>query len=267
MNRLRSTAQVLVLALGLASAAFAQAEPMKPRMWWVHEEHVKPSMLAQYEAASRDFRQMVSDNRAAMPTFGYTAFAGADFVYTYLAPIGNLAGGDTIRAEFDALGRAAGARMGEVMGRNGAATESFDDWIILERPDLSYVPATPRLKPEEMGWANADFYYILPGREMEIPALSTEFQALWKAKGIQNGWTYYEAISGEGLPLIVIRSDAKDAADWAAADAKDLATVGAEGQALFAKAMAMTRKFERRSGTLRRDLSLMPPMASWMPKK
>jgi hypothetical protein len=43
--------------------------------------------------------------------------------------------------------------------------------------------------------------------------------------------------------------------------------VGAEGQALFAKALAITRRLEHRGGAVRRDLSLMPPMAGGMTKK
>jgi hypothetical protein len=251
-----------VLSLPLVAAFAMSHGEAQPRMWWVHEERVKPGMLAQYETASLDFVKMVAENRAAMPTFGFTGFAGADFTYTYLVPIDGLAGAAVVRAEFGALGAAAGARMADVMGRSGAATESMADWIVEEHPELSYRPASPRLEPGTARYSSVAFYYLQPGREMEARALAGEFVALWKAKGLRNGWRYYEAVTGGEMPLVLIQSEAKDAADWAAADAADNAAVGAEGQALFQKALSITRRFEVRSGIRRPDLSLAPPAAA-----
>jgi hypothetical protein len=201
---------------------------------------------------------MVEENRAAMPSFAFTGFAGTDLTYSFLAPIQGMAGGDRLRAEFEALGRAAGQRMGEVMSRSGEATESMADWIIEEHPASSYAPATPRLDPAACNYTTVDFYYLQPGREMEARALSKEFVALWKSKGIKDGWRYYEAVTGPDLPLVLIQVDAKDAADFAAADAANAAALGAEGQALFAKALALTRRIERRSALRRPDLSAAP---------
>lgn len=269
IRSIRRATSVLALAAAIAPvAAFAMAHTeMKPRLWWVHEERAKPNMIAQYEAASKDFTKMVSDNRKALPTLSYTAFQTRDFSYKFVVPIETMAGADTIFAGFEALAKAAPERQMDVARRGGAATESMADSIVEERPDLSYRPAQPRLKAEEAGYTNVDYYYLLPGREMEVDALAKEFAALWKAKGIQTPWTLYKAVTGDDLPMILVRTDAKDAADYYTQDAKDVAMAGAEGQALFQKAFAISRRVEHRSGMVRRDLSLAPMMSDPMMKK
>jgi hypothetical protein len=250
----------LCAALLAAAPVIAQANDA-PRLWWVHEERAKPSMVGAYEETTKEFVKMVGDHRAAMPTFAANAYQGDDFTYIFVSPVGTMAGAGALMGEFTALFQAAPQRAMDVMGRGGATMDSVADWIIEEHPELSYRPAAPRLKPEEVGFTRVDFYYLMPGREWEADALAKEFIALWKAKGITNGWRFYRAITGPDLPLLLVASDGKDAADFAAHDAKDLAAVGAEGQALFQKALAFTRRFEQRAATVRRDLSIPPPAA------
>jgi len=63
---------------------------------------------------------------------------------------------------------------------------------------------------------------------------------------------------GHDAPLIVVSVGARDADDFAAQDARCARPLGAEGETLFARAFALTRKFDRRSGWLRPDLSMLP---------
>ena len=59
------------------------------------------------------------------------------------------------------------------------------------------------------------------------------------------------------MPVIVVRSTAKDPADYYAIDMKDRELLGDEGKALFARAFAITRRFETKGGWIRPDLSTM----------
>ena len=133
--------------------------------------------------------------------------------------------------------------------------ERVDESIIQRLPDQSYVPAEPRLESGRVRYYHYGFYYVIPGREPEVEALGQEYLKLFKAKGIKNGYTVYKGVMSADLPHYFVSEGALDAADFAAEDAKTAAAVGPELQALGARLMALTRRYETREAVPRPDLS------------
>jgi hypothetical protein len=131
----------------------------------------------------------------------------------------------------------------------------------MRRPDLSYVPANPRLKPEEQKYVRLQFYYLVPGKEMEAEAIARDYVALFKQKNVTESFSIYISILGDDLPLLVAAIPAKSPADYAAADERTNSITGAEGRALGQRALAITRRIETREAILRPDLSYPPPPA------
>jgi hypothetical protein len=166
---------------------------------------------------------------------------------------------DGIGQDFGALAQKEGAAYADLSKRGGATTDHVRESIVSLAPELSYTSATPRLKPEEAKYFHFDIYYVMPGRETDADALAKEFVALFKAKNMPNGYRLFKSEMGPDMPAIIVEVGAKDAADYYAQETSNRTTLGAEGQALFAKAFALTRRFETRSGWLRPDLSVMPP--------
>jgi hypothetical protein len=242
-----------VLAFGGASAL---AQSPKPQHLLLHQEVAKPSRVRDYETSMKEFVALVKKHKALMPLFSFEAIASPDFTYGYVTPIRNLGDLDTILAEFGALTQATGPTVPDLMKRAGDATDHVRDSVIVTAPELSYAPATPRLKPEEMPYRHFDLYYLRPGTEPEADAVAADFQKLFKAKAIPDGYTLYKVVLGPDMPLYVVTVGALDAADYHAQDAKMRTTLGAEGAALFGRAFALTRRFETREGTFRPDLSL-----------
>jgi hypothetical protein len=243
------------LTLVAGGAAFGQEHPL----YVIHQEVVKPSMQQQYEASGKEFAAMVLKNRAAMPHFSYVGLSSDDFVYTYVAPIPDHGGIDGIGQDFGALAQKEGQAFVELMKRNGAALEYVKEWVVSEVPELCYTPATPRLKPEEMRFFHYDVYYVMPDREAEADALAKEFLALFKGKNVPSGYRLFKADMGPEMPAIVIEVGARDPADFYNQNVANQAAVGAAGKALFARAFAITRRFETKSGWLRPDLSAPSP--------
>src|SRR6185436_18892978 len=147
---MRTVRTAVVSALALAPA-LALAQDVRPKYVVLHQELAKPSMVQQYEATSKEFVALVKKNKALMPHFGFECIQGSDFTYTYVAPIKSMADVDAINAEFGALAQA---------------------------PELSYVPAQPRLKPEETTYRHVDLYFVRPGAEPEADAVSADFVML-----------------------------------------------------------------------------------------
>lgn len=248
-----------VAALLSAVPVGAQWPPSGP-LFAIHEEMVKPSMLAQYELANADFQKLVAEHKATMPHFRYLAFEGEDHNYLFLAPIADLNGHTAIGADFAALAEVAGPRMADVFARSNAAIESWSEFVIMLDPSLSYQPAQPRITLESTTYRRVDFYHLLPGKEAEADAIARDFLALYKAKNLPNPYQIYKGVLGGEMPTLIVVAAGKDAVDFVQAEAADRAALGETAKALFARALAITRRFETRRYVLRPDLSV--PLAA-----
>jgi hypothetical protein len=245
----------LLLQAALALAAGAGFAQEHPSVYLIHQEVVKPSMVQAYEAAAKEFAAMVVRNKALVPHFTYAALAGDDFVYTYVAPIPNSSGIDAIRQDFGQLAQKEGPAFAELMKREGASQEYVKEWVVGLAPELSYAPAAPRLRREDMRYFHYDVYYVMADRGAEADALCKEFLAFFKSKNIPNGYRVFKPQVGPEMPAIIVEVGAKDPTDYETQSANDRVTLGEAGKALFAKAFAITRRFESRGAWLRPDLS------------
>lgn len=243
--------------LFLAATVLAQ-QPAPPTLLYIHEEVAVPSKIADYERTTKEFGAMM---RGANIAFHYDAFSTDDFHYFYVMPMKGMGDVDRIMQIFMAeLPQKVGQeKVLDLMRRSGATMQKTNEWIVLRRDDLSYVPAKPRLKPEEMKARRWDYYYIKPGMEDMVDQISNEWKAASKALESGDGWTLFQAVVGGDLPLVVVSFAGKDAADIAAQDEKFMASLGEKGQALMAKTFQIVRKFDVKYGHWRPDLSNPAP--------
>ncbi len=211
--------RMILLVSLLASAGFAADMP-KPDLFLIHEEIVKPGAVMAYEAASKDFIAALAEKKLAKAAIGADRWAALE--------------------------------------RRGAdATVSYNEFVTMRRPDLSYVPANPRLKAEEQKFVRLDFYYLVPGKQAEAEAIAKDYIALFKAKNITEPFTIYMDVTGNDLPLLVAGIPAKSASDQSAAEERVNSILGSDVLPLQARAMAITRRFDRRTVVYRPDLSRM----------
>jgi len=143
------------------------------------------------------------------------AFSTSDFHYYFILPMTSAGDVDKIMQIFmvDLPRKVGAAKVADVMRRGGATMEKTHEWIVMRRDDISYMPAKPRLKPEEMEYVRYDFYYIKPGMEMEVDAIANDWKAALIAANINDGFTVYQPMVGGDLPLIVVTTGGKSAAD------------------------------------------------------
>jgi hypothetical protein len=255
----RTMSLAAALLLGVAgNGALAAQEMSKGQLWLVHQEIARPSMVGEFEETTKEFVALVKQHKAVMPHFDFVCLQGEDLSYTFAVPIESIGAVDTINAEFGALAQAAGAKFAEVMSRSNAAIESVGEWVVREDPEHSYRPANPRLKNDELRYFAYDFYYLMPGKEEEAKAVAKDFVKLFAAKQIADGYRLFWSVMGPDMPMLFVAVGAKDAADLAQIDARSQQALGAEGQALFHRAHAVTRRYERQRAWLRPDLSILP---------
>lgn len=254
--------RALVLFLLLAPVlAFAQATPPKPQLYWIHEEIARPSMLAQYETVTREILTAFTEKKADPKVFGMQLFTTNDFHYVYVVPISSWGAMDSWDANWKAIGDSIGKeKWKDLMTRGNSAMASYNDFIVMRRDDLSYAPATPRLKTDEHRYFRWEFYYLDPARAEESEQLAKDYAALFKAKNIGDPFTIFMAVSGHDLPLLIVAVPGKSEADFAAEDDRVNATLGNDVRPLQQRALAITRKFEVKEGTFRPELSYPMPV-------
>lgn len=249
--------KIALAFLLLASASLLAAD--KPSFFVLHQELVPPAATASYEQCVKDFAALVTQHHDKSPDFSFQAFSGTDSVYSFVTPIEGFATIDSINSGFWALAEAAGPKWADLMKKSVGTADYARESVLMEDPGLSYKPAAPRLKPEEARFFHFDLYYVQYGREAEALDLAKEFAALFQKKGMPDGYRFLQTVLGPEMPLLVVVSSARDAADFAAQDAKMRERLGEEGKRLFERAYSLCRRFDQKEAWIRPDLSLMPP--------
>ncbi|MGH9361423.1 MAG: hypothetical protein ACRD2T_05855 [Thermoanaerobaculia bacterium] len=252
------TAAALLLG-GLTLPAADMAYMAQRQLLLIHEEIANPSRLAAYESTTKEFiGALKASNATSFPSFDVVMTD--DFSYFFVAPIKGFADVGMVPQGFAEVASKMGeAKFAEMMRRAGEPMVASNDSIVTSRPDLSYWPADYTKAANEAMAVNYDVYYILPGREMDAEAIAREWQALYKQKGMTEGYMIYQAITGHDLPVWAVAFYGKSPADLAAKMEAANAKLGAEGQALNARTLQLVRRFERRVGIRRPDLSYRAP--------
>lgn len=250
---------VLAVSCLLAAAPATFGQEARPEFLLVYQEHARPAMVQQYEESTKEFLAALTAAKVDSPTFDITVMECTDFSYMYMTPLCSMADLDTMHKEWMGLPEKLGKeKMKAIEMKGSPAMESADEMIAMKEPDLSFVPSEPRLKPSEDKYYVDDYFYITYGKDAEFRALAKQIAEMFKKKGLHNGYTVFSLIMGNEMPLFVVAQPGKDAVDWFTQDAQDWAALGPDGQGLIHQAMALCRKYERRMGTIRPDLSYHP---------
>jgi hypothetical protein len=245
----RTSVAIVLLALTLSIAALGQ---QAPPMILVYDETVRPDSIAAYEKASKEFFQILTEQ---IPEAKWSAVMTDDFHYVYVIPIPSMAAIDGMHKEMEKMVMAVGPeKFGQIMEASGKTTDHTDALVLIRRDDLSYRPAT-MLKPEETNVIEYNFYYLKPGSEFAAEQIAKDYAALMKKQGIEGSFTTYQLLVGAEMPALVIVVPAKSALDLAERNAKTEAKLGKEVDALDARALAVTRRFDRKIGRVRPDLA------------
>jgi hypothetical protein len=259
-SRFSQTLAAVLLLLGLIAGAFpADAQlppPSQGQVFMYHEELAEPGKLAEYEQTTKEMVAAATEHHMTALPFNWTVLQMDNLSYGFLVPIQDFADIGKVPQGFAALAGKMGAEKFESLMRRASVTmRSYNDFLIQERPDLSYKPAKPRLTPEEMTAFRIDTYYVRPGNEAGVEKIAHEWAQAMTRIGFGDGFTVYQGLSGNDLPVVAVVIPGKSAADIAGrSDALDKA-LGAAGQDLRMRTMALMRRFESHYGVLRPDLS------------
>lgn len=247
---------MMVFVLSLWSiATLAQTEEQRAPLYIVEDTVVKPSKVAEYEEHVKMADELFAKYEYPYPVY---AFSTEDFHYIFVFPVENFADMDNIYKATGEMAQKAGEEF-QAMIKSAEGTLEYSTYFMVRYiPQLSYIPEKPRLKQEESNFILWECFYAQPTKEGEFAEVLKQWQTLYKNKDIPDGWELYVGSLGTEQPLFIAMFRAKSAADYFSQWEKTLELLGEEGQELLKKTVAPLRKFERKSGRYRPDLSYIP---------
>jgi hypothetical protein len=227
-------------------------EADKGQKFIVHEDIVKPSMVAQYEAASKAFKEALDEHGSAEAKFLTVSLD--DMRYLFVSPIENMAALDN-NPLFKALKEALGEEGVETLMSGFDGTyETHKNYVLNLSNELSY--NSGEIVEEGVYFRHFDYYFVNPDKEKEAKAISKEWKELYESHNIPQGYRIYTGGLGTE-PLIMVVQWATSAEEFYAQQAKTREALG-DVKDLESRTMAITRKFESHDGQIRPDLSYMP---------
>lgn len=131
----------------LAVHVAAQDGQSKGQLYMIHEDFVKPSKAAEYEAALKDLLALLAQQKS---TIQFEASRRDDFHYYFVMPVENFSAVDALNKTMEEFDKKIGEAKSEEINKNFAGTYTHHEIFMARlmtdingrpRPDLSYMPA------------------------------------------------------------------------------------------------------------------------------
>jgi hypothetical protein len=241
----------LLLSL-LALPTLSQPQEQKSQLFYIVDVVARPANAMKFEAALKQ------ENELGYP-YPTTVYSSDDFHYYILLPIEGYAGIDKMnKAESDWMAKI-GDKYQAILKTVEGAFESYGYGVIRLRPELSYVPKKPRVKPEEVKFLYWGMAYVEFSKIKEFEDIWKQWVDLFKSKACSMGFTMYSLEMGTDMPFYFWAVGGKSATEFWIADEKVSKMLGEDKtKELWNKTLACLRKYEDKTGMPRPDLSNTP---------
>lgn len=243
-----------VLMLWPANLA-AQEEAASPTWWAVFTEHVAPANIAAFEENSAATFELIEANAPAEMV--YFTLSGPETGYMYAIPMEGMADFMELNEQWMGMVEKIGWEKWMEM-QSGDLVEHSSMNFYVEMPDQSYHPEGFAESFPDKPARHYDWLYPRPGMEDEFRELMKEWVALYAEHGLEAGWTAYQAVTGEDLPMVVLITPAESAGAYYTMSEEIDELLGEAGEELMMRSLEAMRKFEHGDAMFRPDLSLVP---------
>ncbi|MBT8486403.1 MAG: hypothetical protein HKO59_17990 [Phycisphaerales bacterium] len=257
MRSRMSLIAVAVLCAVCASVTGArQDEEPRPELSFIVVEHVQPSMMKEYEEATRELISELKAYQVDPAKVRFFTIVGPELGYAYVIPISSFAEFDGMKESWGSVVEQIGEQRWKTLAaRADAAVERRESFFSRWRADLSYEPANPSLAEEDVKYIKYAMYYVKPGHEEQLEQVAKDYAALYREHGIDRPWNIYQAITGADLPLYVVANPAESPAAHENHKERIGALLAEAAAPLEQESMKHVRKIELMDGWWRPDLS------------
>ena len=248
---MKTIQQLRLIALMAIIPLFALTAQDKTKMYWIHVDHVKPSMVGEYEAVTKELVKHCTDHN----------FKGGDWItlssidndYSFIAPIDNYSelGNNTFAELYEKVGD---EKMNALWTKMNQCYTDHEDYILHLDPELSYQPGGINQAPAGMNYRNNRMFYVSPENYSKANELAGKFKELYTKKESKLHYRVYKSGFGADGTYFMVAVAASNPASYESMTYENNKLLGAEGQALFGELMSLIDKTETIQGWIRPEL-------------
>jgi len=234
---------------------FAIAQNNNSQMYSVHEDQVKPSMIAEYEEANKELIAKLKEHN--IQGVNWITSTTQNGRYLYVTPIDNMA--DLDKRPFAALAeKMGGEAMGKIFDKMDKCYDNHGSYVIHLDKNLTYMPEGITLTPEGENYRRFFYLHVTPENYSKLIEKTKTIRELYVAKNSKVNYRVYHAGFGVIGNYIMVAVAAKDGAEYEKRSAENNTLLGEEGKALFDEMFKLVLKFEAFTGAVRPDLGYSP---------
>ncbi len=223
--------------------------------YWIHEDVVKPAMVAEYEAVVKELLANMKKHNIQEANFLVTNTD--DNRYMYIGPIENMAQLD--KPVFNTLSeKMGGDAMSALFNRMDKCYDIEHNYVLHLDKDLSYMPEGITQTPEGRDYRHYHYLHIAPGNRSVVKAKMKAVKDLFSSKGSPMYYRVYKSGFGTRGEFYMVAVAAKDAVDHAQMSKANEELLGEDGHKTFTELFANLLKYEALSGHMRPDMYYMP---------
>ena len=243
----------ILTALFLAPLALTAQEA--PKMFWVHEDQVKPSMMMEYEKAAKALVENCQKHN--IQTLGWITTQTDDHRYLYVSPINSMAdiNYDGFQPLMDAMGEEA---FGQMFADMDKCYTAHGDYILHLNEDLTYMPDGFTQTPEGQNYRR--FYYVrtTPEHNGMLKKKMKAVRDFFEEKGSKVHYRVYQSGFGTIGNYYLVAIASKDGIEFETMGAENDNILGEERVQVFGDMMKYVTSIEEVSGQMRPDLAYSP---------
>ncbi|MEM7381055.1 MAG: hypothetical protein AAF361_07640 [Bacteroidota bacterium] len=246
---------LVVGALMLLPNGLNAQEKSASQAFWVHEDVVKPAMVAEYETACKEvLENLKTHNIQEVNTIVTNT---TDHRYLWVGPLENMAQLD--KPMFATLAEKMGPdNMEALFDRIDKCYDIDQNYIIHLEPDLSYMPGGITQTPEGQDYRKFHYFHYTPGNKAAVMEKVVAIKKMFEDKGSKMDYRVYHSGFGTRGNFFMVAVAAKDAADYAAKVAANNEMMGGEWLDLYTSFQATLEKYEAFEGQMRPDMAYSP---------
>lgn len=237
---------ILTFLLGL-TFNLSQAQN---RLYWVHQDNVKPAMVAEYEKITKEFNAACKEHN--VQTSWITATIN-DFRYMYVTPIENMA--DLDKNPFADMAKAMGDDFGDMFNRFNKCYDSHGSYIITMDEELTYMPDGFSQTQEGQNYRKYFYLYYTPEDQEKLRQGMKAIKEMFASKGSKSYYRVYRSGFGTMESYYMVAISYKDEVDAATKSKANDELLGDDRYETFNKAINYVSRFEEFSGEIRPDLA------------
>jgi len=226
-----------------------------PKMYWVHEDRVKPSMMMEYEKSAKALVENCQKHN--IQTLGWITTATNDHRYLYVSPISTMAdiNYDGFKPLQEAMGEDA---FGQTFSDMDKCYTEHGDYIIVLNEELTYMPEGFTQTPEGQDYRR--FYYIrtTPEHNGKLKEKMKAIKDFYASKGSKAYYRVYQSGFGTMGNYYMVAMASKDGISFETMGEENRSLLGDERHKVFSEMMQYVTSIEEVTGMMRPDLAYSP---------